>query len=74
MAITRDEIRSVLGPIGDTLMADIAATGANAQELSEAWAWVNNDEALINTGRSLPSARVAELVTLLEAEEDEDLR
>lgn len=74
MAITRDEIRSVLGPIGDTLMADIAATGANAQELSEAWAWVNSDEALINTGRSLPSARVAELVTLLEAEEDEDLR
>ncbi|MCJ8520782.1 hypothetical protein ABID21_003806 [Pseudorhizobium tarimense] len=74
MTITRDEIRHVLGPVGNTLAAEIAATGANARELSEAWAWVNSDEALINDGRPLPGGRVAELAALLEVEEEEDPR
>ncbi|HEX2147115.1 MAG TPA: hypothetical protein VHG11_05615 [Pseudorhizobium sp.] len=72
MTITRDEIRKVLGPVEDTFAAELAATGATAQELAEAWAWVNSDEALMNDGRPLPGARVAELVALLESEEDEE--
>ncbi|HEV7436028.1 MAG TPA: hypothetical protein VGO22_14305 [Pseudorhizobium sp.] len=73
MTITRDEIRDVLGPVGDTLAAEIAATGASHKELSEAWAWVNNNEALMNEGRPLPAGRVAELAALLEPEDEEDL-
>lgn len=74
MTITRDEIRRVLGPVDDTLAADIVHTGANEQELAEAWAWVNSDEALINDGRPLPGGRVAELVALLVADEEEEDR
>ncbi|KEQ09355.1 MULTISPECIES: hypothetical protein [Pseudorhizobium] len=74
MTITRDEIRRVLGPVDDTLAADIVNTGANEQELAEAWAWVNSDEALINDGRPLPGGRVAELVALLVADEEEEDR
>ncbi|MEH6690325.1 MAG: hypothetical protein V7774_03965 [Pseudorhizobium pelagicum] len=74
MTITRDEIRRVLGPVDDTLAADIVNTGANEQELAEAWAWVNSDEALINDGRPLPGGLVAELVALLAADEEEEDR
>lgn len=74
MTITRDEIRRVLGPVDDTFAADIVNTGANEQELAEAWAWVNSDEALINDGRPLPDGRVAELVALLAADEEEEDR
>lgn len=42
--------------------ADIIRSGASAEELAQAWAWVNADEAHINDGRPLPSGRVAELV------------
>lgn len=70
--MTREEIQAVLGPVDETLLADIAATGASAQELAKAWAWVNAEEALINDGRPLPSGRVAALVDLLSQQEDED--
>jgi len=72
MTITIDEIRQVLGPVEDTLAADIAATGATVQELTEAWGWINSDEAMMNEGRPLPGPRVAELVALLEPEQDDE--
>ena len=72
MTITRDEIRQVLGPVEDTLATEIVAMGATFQELVEAWAWINSDEALMNEGRPLPAARMAELIALLEVEQDED--
>ncbi len=51
---------------------DIAAVlGATPTELSEAWAWVNSDEALIGEGRHLPAGTVAALVDLLSADEEE---
>ena len=70
--MTREEIQAVLGPVDDTLLAEIAATGASAQELSQAWAWLNAEDALVNDGRPLPSGRVAALVELLSEPEDED--
>ncbi|ABA06187.1 hypothetical protein Nwi_2937 [Nitrobacter winogradskyi Nb-255] len=42
------------------------------EELTKAWAWVNNNEALINEGRALPSGRTAELVELLTPQDDEE--
>jgi hypothetical protein len=49
----------------------VVATDATPEELVEAWAWVNADEALIGEGRLLPNGRVAELVGLLMPDQDE---
>ena len=71
MSMTREEIVSVLGPTDETLVADILSTGASFEELREAWAWLNEDEALMGEGRPLPGTRVAELIELLDADEDD---
>jgi hypothetical protein len=74
MALTRDDVRSVIGPADETLVTEIIATKATTEELTHAWAWANNDEALINEGRPLPSGRTAELVELLTPPDDEEER
>lgn len=71
MSMTREEIVSVLGPTDETLVANILSTGASFEELREAWAWLNGDEALMGEGRPLPGTRVAELIDLLDADEDD---
>jgi len=72
--LTREDILSVVGPADEAMIADLIATRATLEELSQAWAWVNSDEALINAGRPLPSGRTAELVELLASQDDEDER
>jgi hypothetical protein len=67
--MTREEIVSVLGPTDETLVADILATSASFEELREAWAWLNGEEALMGEGRPLPGPRVAELIDLLDPDE-----
>jgi hypothetical protein len=74
MALTRDDVLSVIGPADEILVTEIIATEATIEELAQAWAWVNNDEALINEGRPLPSGRTAELVELLAPQDDEEER
>jgi len=69
--LTREDVVKVVGPVDEIVIADLIATQATLKELSEAWAWANSDEALINRGRSLPSGRVAQLVEVL-AGRDED--
>ncbi|HVI29879.1 hypothetical protein [Hansschlegelia sp.] len=71
MTMTREDVIGVIGPADDTLVAEIVATDATPQELAEAWAWLNADEALLNEGRPLPTARVAALAELLRPDEDE---
>lgn len=63
------DITDILGPVDEVLIADINHTGATVEELAQAWAWLHADEALLNEGRPLPTGRVAELVSLLEASE-----
>lgn len=71
MAMTREEVVSVLGPMDNPTIAEIIASGASLEELREAWAWTFGDEALMNLGRPLPGTRVAALIDLIEpAEED----
>ena len=69
--MTRDEIISVLGPVDQSTLAEIVATGATLSELRAAVAWLVSDEALINQGRPLPCTRVAALIDLLEVSDDE---
>lgn len=71
MTMTSDDVITVLGPVDETLVAEVIATGATQGELAEAFAWANNDEALIGEGRHLPAGRVAALVDLLTADEEE---
>jgi hypothetical protein len=47
------------------------AAGASFEELREAWAWLNGDEALMGEGRPLPGTRVAELIDLLDVDEED---
>ncbi|MCQ1854353.1 hypothetical protein [Neorhizobium galegae] len=70
MDLSSENVIAVLGPVDETLVADILATGASVRDLAEAWAWVNADEALMNEGRKLPTGKVAELVDLLEIEDE----
>ena len=71
MAMTRDEVVSVLGPVDEAMVAEIIATGASAEELREAWVWLNEDEALMGEGRPLPGTRIAALIDLLDPDEPE---
>jgi hypothetical protein len=71
MVLTHDDVVSILGPIDEIVIAEIVATDASREELAQAWAWINSDEALIGEGRHLPAGRVAVLIDLLTPEEDE---
>jgi hypothetical protein len=70
--LTHEDVRVVLGPVDDSLVAEILATGASPEELAEAYAWVTNDEALMNIGRPLASSRVGRLIDILEPAEDDE--
>lgn len=71
MTMTSDDVIAILGPVDNTLVADVIATGATQAELAEAFAWANNDEALMGEGRRLATGRVAVLIELLTSDEDE---
>jgi hypothetical protein len=71
--VTRDDVTKAVGQVDDVTIAEIIGTGATADELAEAQAWIANDEPLMNAGKPLPSGRVGQLVEILtELEPDED--
>lgn len=71
--LNREAVTKVLGPVDEDLAAELIATGASAEELFEAYAWLTNDEALANAHRGFPSGRVGELVQILQAAEEEEV-
>jgi len=71
--ITRDDVTKAIGPADDVTIAEIIGTGATAEELDEAQAWIANDEPLMNAGRPLATGRVRELIDILaELEQSEE--
>jgi hypothetical protein len=70
--LTREEVIALIGRSDDEVLTDILKMGASRSELAEARAWIENDEAMLNAGRPIPSGRVARLVEILQAD-DEDL-
>ena len=71
--LTRDDVIKAIGEVDDVSIAEIIGTGATAEELAEAQAWIVNDDALLNAGKPLPSGRVRDLIDILaELETDED--
>ena len=77
LRITRDDVIKAIGAVDDVTIAQVIATGATAEELAEAQAWLANDEPMMNSGRPLATGRVRELVDILselEPNDDEDGR
>jgi len=75
--MSRDDIIKAVGAVDDVTIAEIIATGATADELALALAWIANDEPMLNAGRPLATGRVRELVDILselEPEDDDDAR
>jgi hypothetical protein len=71
--VTRDDVIKAIGRVDDVTIAEIIGTGATADELAEAQAWMVNDDPLLNAGKPLPAGRVRELIDILaELETDED--
>lgn len=74
MAMTARDITAIIGPADEQLLSEIMLTEATAEELAQAWAWVNSDDVLIDAGRPLPAGKVAELIDLLDDIDDEPER
>jgi hypothetical protein len=73
LRITRDDVIKAIGAVDDVTIAQVIATGATAEELAEAQAWMTNDEPMMNSGRPLATGRIRELVDILaELEPDDD--
>ena len=71
--LTREDVIKAIGGVDDVTIAEMIGTGATADELAEAQAWIVNDDPLLNAGKPLPSGRVRELIDILaEIETDED--
>lgn len=73
MAMDRNTIEKMLGPVDSHLAAEIVRTDASAADLAQAMSWIHADEARLNEGAHLPTGVVAELVDLLAPSEDDDL-
>jgi hypothetical protein len=71
--LTRKEITAALGDIDDFVVTEIINTGATADELAEARAWLANSEPLINSGKPLASGRVGRLVEILDSIEADEV-
>ncbi|WP_158669591.1 hypothetical protein [Bradyrhizobium guangdongense] len=71
--LSRDDVVKAMDRADDVTIAQIIGTGATAEELAEAQAWLANDEPMINDLRPLAQGRVRELVEILsELEEDDE--
>jgi hypothetical protein len=71
--LTRDDVIKAVGEVDDVTIAEIIGTGATAEELAEAQAWLANEDALLDAGMPPPNGRVRELIDILaELATDED--
>ncbi|MBR1171827.1 hypothetical protein [Bradyrhizobium liaoningense] len=71
--LSRDDVVKAVDRADDVTIAQIIGTGATAEELAEAQAWLANDEPMINDLRPLAQGRVRELVDILSELEEEDV-
>lgn len=71
MTMTRENVIHVLGPVDETLIVEILATGASMEELEEAFVWLNADDVLARQLHRQPTGKVAELCEILERQDEE---
>jgi hypothetical protein len=71
-AMTREDVIHIVGPaVADSVILEILKTGATKEELEEAFAWVNADDAMTREGRHQPHGLVANLCEILDRPEIE---
>ena len=70
-SLTRAQVIATLGLLDDVIVNEIISMGPTPEELSEAKAWVANDEPLMNAGKHLAHGRVGQLVEILSTIEEE---
>ncbi len=70
--LTRDAAKALIGPANDLMLTRILDTGATPGELAEAVAWIENDEAILNEGRPIPTGWVGQLIEILTIKDEED--
>jgi hypothetical protein len=73
MPLTRNDVIRMLGPVDDQTIAQVIGVGATPEELTEAHAWLVNNESMMNAGRPLATGRVSQLIEILERAEEEAL-
>ncbi|MCB5175902.1 MULTISPECIES: hypothetical protein [Microvirga] len=69
--LTRREVEALIGATEDGTVAEILRLDPSPAEIAEAQAWVENEEAMLNEGRSIPSGRVGRLIEILNLREEE---
>jgi hypothetical protein len=69
-SLTHAQVIATLGPLDDVVVNQIVGMRPTLEELSEARAWIANDEAFINAGKSLAHGRVSQLVEILSSLEE----
>jgi hypothetical protein len=60
------EVRAIVGPLDDAVIARVLATGASAAEVLEAFTWLNADDQLGTDLDRTCRGRVAEVYDILE--------
>jgi hypothetical protein len=70
-SLTPAQVIAALGPLDDVTVNEIIGMRPTLEELSEARAWIANDEAFMNAGKHLAQGRVGQLVEILSSIEDE---
>ena len=55
MQLNRHLVLKALGDVDEAAVAKVLATGASREELAQAQACIDNDEPLVNSGKSLPA-------------------
>jgi hypothetical protein len=69
--MTRNDIREILGPVDDDIVAEIVRTGAERPELVEALSWIASDR--LSPGRVFaPAGRTGALIDLLAPADGDD--
>ena len=75
--LKRDDVIKAVGEVDDVTIAEIIGTGATAEELARAQAWIATEDALLDAGKPPPAGRVRELIDILadletDGEEDQE--
>jgi hypothetical protein len=69
---TAEEVRSIVGPVDETVLARIVETGATPAEVLEAFTWTAADDRLGEELQRLPTGRVAQVYEILTEDDDEE--
>lgn len=69
--VTHDQVLEIVGRINDTRIAEIIATGATPAQVTEAFAWLSEDEYLGGELEKPLSGVVQQVYDILRADEPE---